>query len=234
MLYHGTNSYEIYEKIKKDGFKPGTYFTPFLDTAICYGGQYVFAVDLESDYNIWEVIINDQVSPDKILYIQKYDVKLLHHNRELSEKRHKERIEEVDGKIFCTNCDGHGEHITYSRSIEYLNKPAGGSFKTRTNIDACDKCRGYGYINGKHQLKKAYGLEHLVFNASGKVIECEYTDTVCAFPEEEDNIKMAELDWILKSLSMQQGNVYFKDAAKLCTGMDELKRHYLLLKLAGI
>jgi len=86
-------------------------------------------------------------------------------------------------------------------------------------------------VTNKYELKKAYGLECLSFDASGKVIICTY---VGDDPTLDDNIKLVDLDWILKALSMQQGNVYFKDAAKLCTGMDELKHHYLLLKLAGI
>lgn len=83
----------------------------------------------------------------------------------------------------------------------------------------------------KYQLKKAYGLECISFDASKKVIECEYIGNR---PNFDDNIKMVDLDWILKALSMQQGYVYFKDASKLCNGIDELKRHYLIIKLAGL
>jgi len=86
-------------------------------------------------------------------------------------------------------------------------------------------------VTDKYKLKKAYGLECLSFDGAHKVIECSY---IGDNPEFDDNIKLIDLDWILKALSMQQGRVYFKDVKKLCTGMNELKQHYLVFKLAGI
>jgi len=86
-------------------------------------------------------------------------------------------------------------------------------------------------MTDKYKLKKAYGIECLSFDAGAKIIECTYIGDV---PKHDDNIAIGDLDWILKALSMQQGKVYFKDVGKICTGMDELKRHYLVMKLAGI
>ena len=86
-------------------------------------------------------------------------------------------------------------------------------------------------MTDKYKLKRAYGLECLLFDASKKVIECEYVGDK---PDLDDNISIIDLDWILKALSMQQGNVYFRDVARLCTGINEIKQHYLIMKLAGI
>ena len=85
-----------------------------------------------------------------------------------------------------------------------------------------------------YELKKAYGLENLYFYyLRGKSLFC------CMYMVDdnyylEDALDPADLDFLLKSLSMQQGKVYFDDVKEVCVGMDELKMQYLQLKLAGI
>ena len=84
-----------------------------------------------------------------------------------------------------------------------------------------------------HELKEAYGLENLDFYyLRGKSLFC------CMYMGAdyylEDALDPADLDFLLKSLSMQQGKVYFDDVKEVCVGMNELKMQYLQLKLAGI
>jgi len=86
-------------------------------------------------------------------------------------------------------------------------------------------------MSNKYELKKAYGLECLCFDSHHKMIQCSY---VGDNPEIEDNIDFNDLDWLLKALSIQQGNVYFTDAKKICTGIDEIKQHYLVMRLSGL
>jgi hypothetical protein len=84
------------------------------------------------------------------------------------------------------------------------------------------------------ELKEAYGLEHLWFYyiQGWQLFGCRFTasDDFSL----EDALDPTDLDFLLKSLSMQQGKVYFDDVKQVCVGMDELKTHYLPIKLAGI
>lgn len=93
---------------------------------------------------------------------------------------------------------------------------------TRTKHDIC------------RELKAAYGLEYLHFYyvPRFKMFCCRYVGTD-GFSM-EDELDPVDLDFLLKSLSMQQGKVYFDDVKEACTGMDQLKMHYLPFKLAGI
>jgi len=80
-----------------------------------------------------------------------------------------------------------------------------------------------------NDLKAAYGLEGLHFYhvANSRTYGCSFKDF-------GDDIEPEDLDFFLKSLSMQQGVVWFDDVGEYCTGIDELKSHYLIFKLAGI
>jgi len=81
-------------------------------------------------------------------------------------------------------------------------------------------------------LKTSYDLEYLQFYQSdnGKY-HCRFTKKI---EDVIDLINPNELYYLLKILTMGQGSVYFDDVNELCIGMDELKKHYLVLKLAGL
>ena len=82
------------------------------------------------------------------------------------------------------------------------------------------------------KLKEAYGVEGLNFAYTrGKNYGCYYVGND---QTREDEIDYEGLDFILKALSMQQGTIYFADIDEWCNGLDELKAHYLVMKLAGI
>ena len=84
-----------------------------------------------------------------------------------------------------------------------------------------------------NELKTAYGLENLWFyyEQQWKRFRCRY---VGANHSLEDALDPSDLDFILKSLSMQQGNIWFDDVGEWCKGLDEIKSHYLVMKLAGV
>ena len=81
-------------------------------------------------------------------------------------------------------------------------------------------------INDK--LKEAYGLEGLCFYMKRGVYHCKYSKT------ESDKIDYLDLDFLLKSLSIQQLKIFFDDVDHQCVGMDELKKEYLIFKLSGL
>jgi hypothetical protein len=77
------------------------------------------------------------------------------------------------------------------------------------------------------ELKKAYGIENVYFYIKNKKFHCCYGS-------KDDEIDLIDLDFILKSLSIQQGVVFFDDVGEECVGMDQLKYKYLILKLSGL
>lgn len=146
-LYHGTNV-KNYKSILKNGFNKGTYFSQELDSAICYGGKYVFAValdDIELMETQWEYISSTRISVDVIEYIQKFSLKLKYLNKKLLFDIDKNGLE-AEGKEICLNCQGKGEHRKDKYSYRYLKKPGGGGWKTRKDrVIVCKTCNGYGY-----------------------------------------------------------------------------------------
>lgn len=83
-------------------------------------------------------------------------------------------------------------------------------------------------------LKRIYGLEHLDFYEDDRgLYHCKYISDPNDFNYDRalDNIN---LDFVLKSLSMQQGKIYFDDIGQTCTGINEVKSHYLVIKLSGL
>lgn len=84
------------------------------------------------------------------------------------------------------------------------------------------------------RMKKMYGLENLHFYRNKKNSYCcKYIPDPEIFDFDEA-LDTLNLSFLLKSLSLQQGRVYFEDYQESCVGMDELKRMYLPLKLAGL
>ena len=88
-----------------------------------------------------------------------------------------------------------------------------------------------------HELKEAYGLENLDFYyySPDQIFACKYHTKSGSDKFNPGYIlDPADLDFLLKSLNMQQGRVYFDDVKQICRGMNELKHHYLIMELAGI
>ena len=84
------------------------------------------------------------------------------------------------------------------------------------------------------ELKRMYGLENLcIYYNRHNYIHCKYI----ADPEDfnyENVVPNDALMFWLTSLTMQQGYIYFDDIGRFCVGLDDLKGHYLPMKLAGI
>lgn len=91
-MYHGTIK-ENADQILKNGFKKYSYFTPYLSTALSYGGEYIFII---SDNNItdkdlgdgkWEFIYDKEIKPDDIIALVHYDkVDLIYYNIDILSK----------------------------------------------------------------------------------------------------------------------------------------------------
>jgi len=148
-LYHGTNDKKSYKSILKNGFNEGTYFTQYLGTAISYGGKYVFTVDIDVVLRPgqWQYVCSTNILHDKIMYVQKFSLKLKYVNNKLIIDLEKRR-RKSEGKEICTNCDGHGEHRKAKYIYRYLKKPSGGAWRTRKDkIIICEVCNGHGFIN---------------------------------------------------------------------------------------
>ena len=145
-LYHGTDEVG-HAAIMGSGFKPGTYFTPYLDTAISMGGAYVFTIDMPDrpfSEEQWQFRVWEPLPLEKILYVQKFGMGLVYLNKEaLLEQKREACIRE--GKVMCEDCGGGGEHRSDEHAFRYLREPGGASFKNREPINICKTCKGRGY-----------------------------------------------------------------------------------------
>jgi hypothetical protein len=149
--YHGTIK-EYYKKILKEGFKKGTYFTPYFDSALQMGGEFIFGVLFEeSPSKYWEWISDKRISKNNIISLRKIGLELLYYNPKLYKKIKISQQKEEYGEeiIFCKKCNGHGE-TSYPEDGHHL-LPRGSSFCNERKIIVCKKCGGFGcyYPNGK-------------------------------------------------------------------------------------
>lgn len=147
--FHGTDTKKKYLSILKSGFKPYTYFTPYLDTAIGYGGKYVFAIYFEKNpTKYWEWRNTEIIPPDRILHVKEYSYTVKYINEAaLKEQHHSDLLERNPGKIICPKCDGHGEHRPKKYRLQHIYKIGGGSFRTRKDkCNICENCNGYGVV----------------------------------------------------------------------------------------
>lgn len=151
--YHGTQSRKVYKEIKRNGFKAFTYFTPYLETALSYGGKFIFAINLKKNpIDYWEWICPEIIKPDKILYIKKFWARLLYLN--LLEHRkfhHQTLIEDKENASICSTCDGYGEIRKEKFCHLYLKKIGRGAWKARHDpVILCKNCSGHGYLTNNH------------------------------------------------------------------------------------
>lgn len=146
--FHGTNDKNSYESILKIGFRKGTYFTPHLDTALSYGGRYVFAVYFKDDPKHWEWITKKTISKSRILFVKKFSFKVIHFNKDECERIYGlQLLEDQKGKKICSECKGRGEYRLDKYKFRYIFEIGGGAFKTRKDpINVCKKCNGHGLI----------------------------------------------------------------------------------------
>jgi len=81
IVYHGTSK-ENTEIIKRNGFKPNTYFALHLEDALEFGGEYIFYVILECDDKNWQPRPARKVSKNRITRLIKVNPKMLYENDE--------------------------------------------------------------------------------------------------------------------------------------------------------
>ena len=147
LWFHGTNEQGYKGILESNHFKAGTYFTPYFDTAISMGGEYVFAVVLDIDSDYWEWISpTDMFVANYLHSIRKVQIELIHYD---SDKQN--YLVRDDDKDYCTFCNGHGE-LNYPNDGHHL-LPGGAGFGGRTwEIEVCQVCHGYGTIPQKVEV----------------------------------------------------------------------------------
>lgn len=85
ICFHGTSK-STAERILKVGFQKGTYFARHLETALSFGGPYVFYVRFEEDgfNNLeegwWQFHLAEKVGIDKIWKLLQFKPRILHEN----------------------------------------------------------------------------------------------------------------------------------------------------------
>lgn len=147
-LYHGTDE-EHFLKIKEEGFEPYTYFTPYLDSALCMGGAYVFAIwcdEYDKYSDKWELRFDDHIPSSEICFCVKYTSQMIIYNKEAENKKRYKNMS------LCKNCGGSGAMNYNDDGHCFL---IGGSrFDERNpyksyigeHIEICPVCNGHGVI----------------------------------------------------------------------------------------
>lgn len=91
ICFHGTNEINA-GKIMDEGFLVGTYFATHLEDALKFGGEYIFFVRFDErrfnniEENSWQFHIVEQVAPNMIWQLVRYDQERLLFNPEVVEE----------------------------------------------------------------------------------------------------------------------------------------------------
>ncbi len=86
--YHGT-SRAASEKIREEGFQPGTYFGEHLEDSLFFGGGHIFEVAFPGDMTSeagWQVRVMERVGADQIVAHYVLDRTPLYHDEKLRQK----------------------------------------------------------------------------------------------------------------------------------------------------
>ena len=88
LYWHGTTSKKKVQSILKNGFNRRTWFAKHLEDALEFGGKYVFAIviDFKKDtiFNTsWQVCSSKKISPDHIVWVEKFEIERTNKNEEL-------------------------------------------------------------------------------------------------------------------------------------------------------
>jgi len=111
------------------------------------GGAYVLAVDYPDDQvgHKWQIVIKERIEPDRILFVQKFDLKLLYTNKKaLNAARRNRHLN--DRQTICEACEGKGEHRSDADTFRSLSVPGGARWDNREPPNVCTVCGGYGYV----------------------------------------------------------------------------------------
>lgn len=140
-VYHGTGRDNALS-IMKTGFRKGTFFTPYLDSALVFGGEYVFAVWLENERiedfgeDNWQFTIPEDWGPDRIVSLVHYQCEMLF----VSDKNPAKQGN-------CPTCKGEGELFYTGREKHaraWLPKTHFISHLSMMNFRVCPDCNGTG------------------------------------------------------------------------------------------
>ncbi len=86
-FYHGTTKANA-KIIEKEGFKRGTFFSTHLESAVGFGGRYVFEVSMKLDFKptYWEYVSERRIPARQIIRLCIVDRKILFHNAKLGDR----------------------------------------------------------------------------------------------------------------------------------------------------
>ena len=86
ICYHGTDSQEKADSILAAGFNEYTHFSDHLESAIAFGGLWIFEVIFEDPPKSWQFVIWYRIPPERIISLKKYDVETIQENNKLRQQ----------------------------------------------------------------------------------------------------------------------------------------------------
>lgn len=138
LWYHGTNKEEA-NVILKEGFKVGTFFSKHMESALQYGGEYMFVIFFEENpTEYWEFVSNEVVLPSEILILHVIKSDKLYYSKEVEKRNRYQFHKEINpGKKICTKCEGKGELGDFDYGDRVKNR----------KVKVCPICKGHGVEN---------------------------------------------------------------------------------------
>ena len=140
LVYHGTNQANALS-ILDSGFRKGTWFAPGLDSALAFGGEYVFAawIDELPCQDCWQFQIEEDWGADRILSLVHYHAELFYAGKETGHEHGQMSI--------CPRCNGDGEVYedeTGRQAVSHLPRTHFLHVKAKRGAVLCPECKGYG------------------------------------------------------------------------------------------
>ena len=158
--YYGTDE-QGYQDIAKAGvLKAGSYLTPYFDSAVTDGGEYVFGVVLDMAENTFgEYVLLTDIPLSNVRDIRKINIKLLFYNKEENRKLK----DYPDDTLPCETCDGYGDLNYVEDGYQLL--PGGNLNKEIINI--CPDCSGFGFVKVPKWLSSKF--EGAMWEKTGEI-----------------------------------------------------------------
>lgn len=151
-MYHGTIEKNV-ESIFQNGLREGSYVTPFLYSALSYGGPHLFVIDFPEvtklDSDNWEYVTPRTYHKEDIIAYLEFSVELKYHNVEAELQAKRKRVSR-EGHVMCEACRGDGQ-TNYPHDGHHFI-PGGGRWDSATSAPiVCEKCGGHGVENFSYE-----------------------------------------------------------------------------------
>jgi hypothetical protein len=143
-MYHGTTK-EATLSILQNGFRPNSYFTIYMDSALVMGGLYLFKIWFHKNEHPnrgknWQYVSPIAVPKERIVWLRNFSQEIIYKNEPAEIEAKKECHSKLyPNKEFCDNCQGLGQLEKYDEFA--------GQWRNNLPVTTCPVCQGHGVKN---------------------------------------------------------------------------------------